>query len=161
MNISKEFIDKILNCPWLQNCGKKDSLEVGAAYLDKTADVRKYIVSLKWENLCLDKQGDFTTYLFKNYRDEFNKYWNETVRMIKKEYMPAISDRINERLLRLGLPGDVLDDMKMNIVSLFMLEYYSEYYSCDFYESILKIYMAGHLPCGWKGKYPEGKFLVF
>lgn len=45
----------------------------------------------------------------------------------------------------------------MNILSIFMLEYYAKYYSSDFYTKMFKIYFAGHLPCGWFGEYPNGR----
>ena len=30
----------------------------------------------------------------------------------------------------------------------------------SFWENLLKIYEAGYLPCGWKGKKSEGKFYI-
>ena len=31
----------------------------------------------------------------------------------------------------------------------------------EFFDRMLKIYLSGHLPCGWSGEYPEGKFFVY
>lgn len=161
MNLSKEFIDNMLNCPWLQMCGQKEKLDFAVEYLNSEEKVQKSINSTKWENLCLDQMGDFTAYLSRNYREEYNKNWNEKVRMIKKEYIPRISNDIERVLLNNKLSFDILDDVKMNILSLFMLEYYSDYYTSEFYNKMLIIYMKGHLPCGWSGKYPTGKFKVY
>lgn len=160
MHLKKEFIDKMLKCSWLHMCGEKDALPFDVEYLD-SKKVEKSINSTKWENMCLDRMGDFTAYLTKNHKDEYKKYWNEEVKYIKANYIPSISENINKVLLEKELPLDILDDMKMNIVSLFMLEFYSDYYSCDFYEKMQEIYLAGHLPCGWVGEYPNGKFLVY
>lgn len=124
-------------------------------------DVEKNINSIKWENLCLERRGDFTEYLLKNHKAKYNKYWNVEVRMIKEKYISKISEKIGIALQDNDLSIDVLDDIKMNILSIFMLEYYSEYYSSEFYNKMLEIYLAGHLPCGWSGKYPDGKFIVY
>lgn len=109
----------------------------------------------------MDKKGDFTTYLFKNHKAEYNKYWNDEVETIKEQYLSKITEKVNMALINSGLSVDILDDINMNLLSIFMLEYYSEYYSCDFYNKMLKIYLAGHLPCGWIGEYPDGKFIVY
>ena len=161
MTLEKEFVESILNCQWLQRCGQKDSLGFEVEYLDNKKEVEKNINSVKWENICLDKKGDFTTYLFKNHKAEYNKYWNDEVETIKEQYLSKITEKVNMALTNSGLSVDILDDINMNLLSIFMLEYYSEYYSCDFYNKMLKIYLAGHLPCGWIGEYPDGKFIVY
>lgn len=161
MTLEKEFVESILNCQWLQRCGQIDSLGFEVEYLNNKKVVEKNINSVKWENICLDKKGDFTTYLFKNHKAEYNKYWNDEVETIKEQYLSKITEKVNMALINSGLSVDILDDISMNLLSIFMLEYYSEYYSCDFYNKMLKIYLAGHLPCGWIGEYPDGKFIVY
>ena len=42
-----------------------------------------------------------------------------------------------------------------------MINFYSEYYKSDFFDKMLAIYLSGHLPCGWSGEYPEGRFFVY
>ena len=161
MVLEKEFIAKVLNCQWLQRCGEIESLGFDVEYLNSKRDVEKMINSIKWENMCLDRMGDFTTYLLKNHKDEYNRYWNDEIRLIKERYISVISDKVNQALLINDLSVDLLDDIKMNILSIFMLEYYSEYYSSDFYNKMMIIYLTGHLPCGWIGEYPNGKFIVY
>lgn len=161
MVLEKEFVKKILDCQWLQRCGKTDNLGFDVEYLSSKRDAEKNINATKWENMCLERKGDFTTYLLKNHKDEYNKYWNDEVRMIKEQYISRISEKVNIVLTNSGFSVSILDDIKMNILSIFMLEYYSEYYSSDFYNRMLVIYLAGHLPCGWMGEYPNGKFIVY
>lgn len=161
MEIRKEFIDKMLDCPWLQSCGNKDKLELDVEYLNSWKEAEKKISYSKWENLCIDRHGDLTVFLCLNHGEEYNKYWNEKVGIIKENYISIIEDKINPILLGNILSNKILNNMKWNILSLFMLEFYSEFYTSEFYEDMLKIYLAGHLPCGWSGKYPKGKFIVY
>jgi len=160
MIIEKEFVETILNCQWLQRCGQIDNLGFDVEYLSSKRDAEKNISATKWENICLERKGEFTTYLLKNYK-AVCKYWNEEVRVIKEQYISKISEKVNISLMNNDFSVDILDDIKMNILSIFMLEYYLEYYSSDFYNKMLKIYLAGHLPCGWIGEYPNGKFIVY
>lgn len=111
--------------------------------------------------MCLNRMGDFTTYLLKNHKAEYNKYWNDEVREIKEQYISKISEKVIFSLKNNDLSVGILDDIKMNLLSIFMLEYYAKYYSSDYYTKMLEIYLAGHLPCGWLGEYPNGKFVVY
>lgn len=161
MILGKDFINKIINCQWLQMCGIKEDFEYDIEYAKSKKELEKKITSLAWENICLERRGDFTVYLHLNHRTEYDQYWNKEVRIIKSEYMPEIIDKITQALRNKDLSLDILEDMKMNIITLFMLEFYSEYYSSEFFERMLMIYLSGHLPCGWMGKYPKGRFLIY
>lgn len=161
MEIKSEFAEQLLNCKWLQNRGKQEELGFEVEYVKSKTQVRKLISSIKWENVCLEAEGDFTAYLHINHKEDYNKYWNDMVRLIKNEYIGKIADNIQMALDDFDGGDDIIIDMKSNLVSLFMMNFYSEYYESDFYDKMLKIYLAGHIPCGWIGKYPEGKFQVY
>ena len=161
MEIKNEFIEQLLNCKWLQNCGKQEDLGFEVEYVKTKKQLKKLISSIRWENVCLEAEGDFTAYLHINHKEDYNKYWNDVVMMIKREYINTIAENIMNALDDFEGKDDIIIDMKANIVSLFMLQFYSEYYNSDFYDKMLKIYLEGHIPCGWNGEYPEGKFLVY
>ncbi len=130
-------------------------------YIKSKKQLKKLIASIKWENVCLEAEGDFTAYLHKNHKEDYNKYWNDMVRKIKSEYINTIAEDIMNALGDFEGKDDIIIDMKANLVSLFMIHFYSEHYKSDFYDKMLKIYLAGHVPCGWSGKYPEGRFQVY
>ena len=130
-------------------------------YIKSKKQLKKHISSIKWENICLEAEGDFAAYLHINHKEDYNKYWNDMVKMIKSEYINIIAEDIMNALDGFEGKDDIIIDMKANIVSLFMIHFYSEYYNSDFYEKMLNIYLAGHIACGWNGKYPEGRFLVY
>lgn len=161
MEISKKFIDQMLECNWLCRCGNEDDLGFDVEYINSQNKMKKMINSIKWENACLEADGDFTAFLHKNHKEIYNKFWNETVRMVKNEYINNIADYLEEVLSDYINKDEIICDIKANLVTLFMIDFFSEYYSSDFYEKMLKIYLSGHLPCGWAGTYPEGKFVVF
>ena len=87
--------------------------------------------------------------------------WNVAVGEIKSKYMNEIREKIENKWVDEKSKQYVIDDVQFNVLTLFMLDYYSEYYQSDFYERMLAIYLSGHLPCGWSGEYPEGRFIVY
>lgn len=161
MEIKESFIKKILECEWLRNCGSEFDLGFEVEYIKSRSKAEKLIKSMKWENVCLETGGDFTVFLHKNHKEDYNKYWNEVVIRIKNEYISIISEKIEIAVAEFNDKEAILNDMKFNLITLFMLNFYSEYYSSDFYNKMLKIYLSGHLPCGWSGNYAEGKFIVY
>ena len=87
--------------------------------------------------------------------------WNVAVGEIKSKYMNEIREKIENKWVDEKSKQYVIDDVQFNVLTLFMLDYYSEYYQSDFYERMLAIYLSGHLPCGWSGEYPKGRFIVY
>lgn len=161
MEISSEFIKLIMDCELLSRCGIKDDFGFDVEYVNSEAKARKMISSLKWENTCLEAGGDFTEFLSKNYKELYHKNWNVVVDQIKSEYMSEIKSKVERNWENEKSRQGILDDVQFNIITLFMLNFYSEYYESDFFDKMLAIYLSGHLPCGWSGEYPEGRFLVY
>jgi len=106
------------------------------------------------------RKRKFNFVFMSNHKNEYNKYWNSEIELIKKEYLPSILDKIIERNEKRFLI-EILDDVKMNIVLILMADFYSDFYKADFFIALLEIYFSGHLPCGWNGSYPEGKIMIY
>lgn len=161
MEIKNEFIELIKNCNWFENCGDGFFKGFDVVMITNKNEVVKKINSLKWENTCLEKRGDFTFFLSQNYKEQYNKFWNKEIEDIKRRYMGGVSKKCTAALLKKDLPLDIVNDIKFNVLTLFMLNYYSEYYFSDFFDQMLQIYLSGHLPCGWSGNLKDGKFIVY
>jgi len=162
MNIDNALYEKLLNCNWFGNCGTRESIDFGfeVSLVTNEKEMKKNIISLKWENVCLEENGNLTSFLYQNHKNEYNKYWNSEIELIKKEYLPSILDKIIEKNKK-RLLIEILDDVKMNIIFILMADFYSEFYKADFFITLLEIYLSGHLPCGWNGSYPEGKIMIY
>lgn len=160
--LKRDFLNEVNTCPWLKNCGT----DVERAYnfdvyaITDIKDVCKRLNSLEWENFCLDRRNDLTSFLFRNYRKDYGN-WNNTVRLVKKEYIISISDSVMQVLQQREWPNSMVDDISFNLLCIFMANNYSELYSDVFWDRMLNVYLSGHLPCGWVGNYPEGKLIVF
>lgn len=163
MEISETLYNKLIECNWLENCGTKRKCQYSfeAYQVMDTHKMLKNIQSIKWENACLDKRGYLTEYLCLNVQGEYDRYWNTTVRTIKANYLPKILDKIQVAIGDNNLPEEVMQDIRFNVLNIFMAEFYSAYYVSEFSKQLLEIYLSGHLPCGWHGKYPDGMIMMF
>ena len=161
MGLKENFVEQIMNCSWFENCGDVSFDKFEVVFLKNKSEVVKSIKSIKWENICLEKQGDFTFYLSQNCKKQYNEMWNTEVKNVKNMYISKLSKGFKAGLLKSNLPLDILDDIKFNVVTLFMLNYFSDYYTSEFFEQMLQIYLSGHLPCGWSDNVEGGKFKVY
>ena len=89
------------------------------------------------------------------------KEWNTLVELIKSEYLEKLSDKVKKLWIDEDTSEDVWIDFSSSMIDLFLLDYYAGYYKSEFHDQLLEIYLSGHLPCGWKGKYPQGNFIVY
>lgn len=161
MKLKENFLNEIMNCQWLNRCGVEDEFDFEVEFIKSLKNAEKSINSVKWENMCLERGSDFTSFLARNYKDEYNRFWNDIVRMIKRDYFPQIIKKIDAILLEKGFSNSIVEDIKFNLITLFMLNFYSDYYSDEFWVHMLSVYLSGHIPCGWAGNYPEGKLMIY
>ncbi len=131
-------------------------------FLKDKMEISESIQSYKWENICLDKKGDFSSAILLNYEEQYSLIGEECEK-VQKEVL-AFSKRFTAGLKKKGIRfgGIVLSDVKFNVGTLFLVNHYSEYYIPDvFFEQMLEIYLSGHLPCGWSGGQKNGIFKVY
>lgn len=163
MELNNEVIKRIWLCDWFVNCGTKEDSIRGNEFerLTKISQVENSINSTKWENTCLEARNELTVYLTLNEPDVYNVYWNVLVNQIKKEVIPKVIDDIEEKAMKKCLPEESVAYVRMDIINIIMVLSYSKYYQSSFYQKLLYVYEHGYLPCGWRGRYPKGKLLVY
>lgn len=158
ITIDSNFIKTLLSFPWFLNCGK--ATEIDNVMLSK--DVRKSIQSSKWENILLEKRGEYTAQLSKNFKDGYRN-WNQIIKTVKSDILPQLEIIWQKNLKAAGIYEPyILDDIKFNISTILMLHAYSRYIPMpDFFEKLLSIHASGHIPCGWRKGKESGYIQVF
>ncbi|SFJ93169.1 MULTISPECIES: hypothetical protein [unclassified Bacillus (in: firmicutes)] len=163
MELNNSVVEAVLSNNWLKHCGTESNFPQGIeyTYLSNKKKMVKIVNGIEWENICLEESNNLTGYLAKNEPEIYNGNWNTLVKKIKAEVLPKITDDIEKQITILGLPKDILHAVKFDIVSIIMVLSYEEYYKSVFYNEMLEIYLSGHIPCGWNGKYPEGNIFIY
>lgn len=86
MKIHDEVMKNLVSLPFLK--GSRDTI-IQIKQIKNLQEAEKSITSLKWENYCLDKDGDLTAYLFKNEKVIYRE-WNNLVKESKRDLIPQI-----------------------------------------------------------------------
>lgn len=165
MLINNEIVLRINNIDWFSNCNKQFNITINSKYkkINKLSEVEKNINSINWENQSLDAQGELTEFLCLNYPNEYNTNWNLMVDEIKSIVLPNILNKVKlcSDYKMCEITDSIIADVKWNILGIIMAYSYKNYFKSIFYDDLLKIYEFGFLPCGWIGKYPQGKILIY
>ena len=156
-----KLYDKLMNCNWFEKCGSKETKFEGFDYIwaKNIADVEKNINSTKWENTCIEEMNEISACL-SEFQDLLD-LWNEQVENTKKNYIPTIINIVKSSAEKYSLPESVCKDVQWNILMCFICDFYSEQYNSEFYNRLLEIYLSGHLPCGYKGRFQKGSIIIY
>ena len=156
MKINDDVIKSLISIPFL-----KESREttVPIKQIKKLQEAEKNINSLKWENFVLEKDGDFSVYLFKNQSDIY-KHWNSLANNAKEEIIPEIEARLDNLIGEGKLVASMKDQILFDIIGLAIyLTIKKEVPKAEsrFFDDLYALYQAGYIPFGYAG----GQYKVF
>ena len=153
MKIHSDVINELINIDFLKE-ERETSLPI--TQLKTVKEAEKNINSLKWENFVLEKDGDFSVYLFKNQSDIY-KHWNSLANSAKEEIIPEIEARLDNLIGEGKLVASMKDQIIFDIIGLAIyLTIKKEVPQAEstFYDDLYALYQAGYIPCGYtKGYY--------
>ena len=153
MKIHADVINEIINIDFLK---EERAINLPITQLKTVKEAEKNINSLKWENFVLEKDGDFSVYLFKNHSDIY-KHWNSLANNAKEEIIPEIEARLDNLIVESKLVASMKDQIKFDIVGLAIyLTIKKELPQVEsiFFDDLYALYQAGYILCGFaKGCY--------
>ena len=153
MKIHDDVIKSLISLPFLK---ENRETEIPIKQIKKLQEAEKNINSLKWENFVLEKDGDFSVYLFKNQSDIY-KHWNSLANSAKEEIIPEIEARLDNLIAEGKLVASMKDQILFDIIGLAIyLTIKKEVPQAEstFYDDLYALYQAGYIPCGYtKGHY--------
>lgn len=156
MKINDDVIKSLISIPFLN--GSRETT-VPIKQIKKLQEAEKNINSLKWENFVLEKDGDFSVYLFKNQSDIY-KHWNSLANNAKEEIIPEIEARLDNLIGEGKLVASMKDQILFDIIGLAIyLTIKKEVPKAEsrFFDDLYALYQAGYIPCGYAG----GQYKVF
>ena len=156
MKIYDNVIKSLISLPFLK---ENRETTVPVKQIKKLQEAEKNINSLKWENFVLEKDGDFSVYLFKNQSDIY-KHWNSLVNNAKEEIIPEIEARLDNLIGEGKLVASMKDQILFDIIGLAIyLTIKKEVPQVEsrFFDDLYALYQAGYIPCGYAG----GQYKVF
>jgi hypothetical protein len=164
MELNKEIVKILQQIQWFSQCGQQDIGDESIIYVDSWTKASKHYHSSNWEKTTLNASNELTAYLHKHFLREYSG-WNSLVKEAKIIMQEILNEPLENTKNEFQLDQTFIDCVKWDVLGIIM-EYtylnklrmkYAPFYSAQ----ILNVYSSGHFPCGWEGKWPSGKLVVF
>ena len=168
MNLVPDVYLLLERIPWFSAIGmsQRPMVDFAITYLDSRDGLVGSFTSHLWADAKTEAQGDLTGYLSKHHYNAYGGYWNILARQSRTLVEKAARAKIEEGLVKNGLPVDFLQPILVDLNRAALEIAYRNKYSKVpiFFERLLRLYEAGRLPCGWNGSmadWPAGNVIAY
>ena len=151
-------IQDLEKAAWFSRVGVKDT--TAAIVLSSWQEAIKHCSSLEWENLCLEAVNQYCERLVERSKERWQR-WNDIAIEIRPVAQALVQKKTKQVIEENNLPKVFQDTVDWDIAHLLMEAEYADVYPPGYYASQAYWYTKGHFPCGWEGKFPEGKLIIY
>jgi hypothetical protein len=162
--VEDDVAARVNSIDWFARCGERLALDLTM----ETEPARGWAQAIEcckspaWENAQLEAQNQLTVWLHLHDGAGYRR-WNETVVAHKDATVSPLTERILVPFqAEHGLDIALVHSVQWDILGALMENsYLRSGHPAFFFLELLTVYVAGHLPCGWQGGWPEGRLLVY
>jgi hypothetical protein len=149
---------------WFVHCGEPHNfdLTMEVERVKTWPQAMKACRSRSWEYATLEARNQLTLALHNRDRGR-DRDWNEITLKFKRELAMPFTEKVWEPFRQShGLSVEFVHCIQWDILAAMMENaYISSKHRSFFFLELLTVYEAGHLPCGWRGKWPLGRLVVY
>jgi hypothetical protein len=113
-----------------------------------------------WKTAMLESSNDITRGLYINFPDAKHPR-NDVVIRIKTFTEPLIAAKTRSFVEANLIAKAILGTIEWSILHIVLAAHFGDMYLSPFYTDLADWYVQGHFPCGWEGKYPQGRLIVY
>lgn len=163
MELDKNFLERIEKIDWFSNCGKDLPTDLSVDYplhkIDNWKTAKKYYTAPLWEEVQTIIKNVRITNLTTSGRSVAE--WNEANTLVGKTVDEILAAKFAALQEQQKLDKQIVKDARRHTIMAVMEHQFQAAKIHPFGLNLLKIYEAGHLPCGWEGaRWPEGQLVV-
>jgi hypothetical protein len=149
---------------WFSKCGETFhfDLTMKVEQVKTWPQATKILQSQSWEDATLEARNQLTEFLADHHPERFDQ-WNNITEQFKDELITPLTKKVwlpYQRAHQLDIK--LVHNVQWNILAALME---NAYLDCNhqsfFFLELLRVYEAGHMPCGWLGNWPNGKLVIF
>ncbi|MEL6272781.1 MAG: hypothetical protein AAFU54_14635 [Chloroflexota bacterium] len=159
---TRKALETLQNINWFTSVGEPIDESVLRAF--SWENVVSHRLEEEYDDLQMEIRNEISLaayFTVDSGKPESSRNWNKIMLEIKSLIDPVVRSKtkpyITKYDLSLWFETRVAWDMSHIAIAI----EYSDVHTSSFYEQLHKWYLAGHFPCGWKGKYPSGSLIVF
>ena len=162
--MDEAFARELEEVDWFTACGQPlaVSLPFPVAPVGSWSEAIERCSDQSWEDATLEARNRLTVFLHTRHRDDYRN-WNAITIAAQERIVTPLKDRVWRPFAERHGFGKVLVDCVSWDVLAAVMEH--EYRGCpgrpEHFLHLLRVYRAGHFPCGWSGDWPAGHLLAW
>ncbi len=148
-----DFLKQLKSATLFRSVGKATDLVPLPTVNDWHAAIKE-CASQEWSYIQTDTSNILRSHIASVDMKAFRK-WNDVVQSMYPLYQDWVARAVGSALQDYKSVQSVIDSTMWDVLFICM-EF--EYANCKpplFYQNLASIYLDGHFPCGWRGKYPS------
>ena len=123
-------------------------------------DAAKYSESSEWELAINESSNMFTAKLHKEASEAY-KSWNDKAREVRSLVIPLVTERM-EPIEREYNLSPILGQLVQAQISMVLMEAeFAHLIGAGNFSKLAFWFVNGHVPCGWKGEFPNGNLIIY
>lgn len=159
-----ELRGRLVGVPWCASCGQGPAaldLPYPVIWLSTSKKVKTHLASTSWGNALLEGNNELSLWLHNHAKDD-RRSWNDRVDELKAGLLAELAPSWQTRQEALGLGPPLASTLQWIVLGAALeLAYMPLGHPARFFLNLLPVLEAGHLPCGWKGRWPRGELVLF
>lgn len=160
VQLDTEFCEKVVQADLLSQVGKEMKVNFNCPRVKTLETAEKYISSRNWASFCLDRKNEVIQYLAMFHRPEY-QCWKSLWLQETELYDPPLIAKADALIEKGVISERIKQEMVDQIGLIMVLHSYDRYLKLPAFEQMLWYYMRGHIPCTWRGRYPDGFMVVW
>lgn len=156
----ESLVEELFSTEWFRRCGNPPPpLPFACSQVGSWAEACTLSSAIDWENTTLEARNELTDILHKSQPNQMQD-WNDITNEAKAQIVFPLTEKYWKSFAtENGLGKPFIDCVQWDILAACMESAYDQ---PRFFTELLKVYRAGHFPCGWaSGEYPNGNLVIW
>jgi hypothetical protein len=162
--VDEAFAAELRGVRWFASVGQPPAADLPFDPLPVSswAEGVEHFADPPWDEIQLAARNELTGYLSQHQRERYRQ-WNEITRGAKVRLIGPLTESVWVPFAsRYGLGPEFVSSVSWDVLAAVMAH---EYRGCRgrpvFLLDLLRVFRAGHVPCGWYGEWPSGRVVVW
>lgn len=167
MTLQETFFEAVDTVDWFASVGRPwAGPALAFTPVAAASDALASLVADSWIDAKTEAQGALTALLAQHHRNDYATRWNELAAQATARLDASTRPVLQDRLQTLGWPVELTQPVLVDLTRAALEASYRTAFpkAPVFFEHLLSVYAAGHLPCGWFGDlnaWPQGRLLAY
>ena len=139
------------------NCGEPKDLGFNYVQVNSLGEALSLAQDVSWENIVLEKREDLRLEIKEKEPNEY-KNWNNIAKEAREFISSSLSPKWKIFIEKNNLGKEFYDSVHWDTINIILVNKFVKLSkNQEFYDQLLKVYLAGKFPCGWN----NGMFLAY